>query len=85
VERAKKRAAAQAAAETREAQANRGWLSWAWGGGGGGAKGGEEDPDDDMRGDLNEEEREALKGLLSEQEDALTFGVFPACHHPACP
>ena len=34
MELAKKREAAKAAAEQRERQANRGWLSWAWGGSG---------------------------------------------------
>lgn len=76
MERAKKRAAAQAAVEARERQANRGWLSWAWGGGSIASAGGHhEDTDADMRADLNDEEREALKELVSEQEDALTFGA----------
>ncbi len=30
--------------------------------------------DDDMRGALNEEEQEALRALVSEQEDALISG-----------
>lgn len=79
VERAKKRAAAQAAAQAREAQSQRGWLSWAWGGGGGdsGKKGpdGEQiEEDEDMRGGFNEEEQEALRALVVEQEDALKSG-----------
>ena len=78
MELAKKREAAKAAAEQRERQANRGWLSWAWGGSGSAApkEGHEEAEDDgDMRGELNEEEREALQGLASEQADALKDGA----------
>ncbi|KAK9908805.1 hypothetical protein WJX75_003140 [Coccomyxa subellipsoidea] len=74
VEMAKKRAAAQAAAQARERQSEKGWLSWAWGGGGkkSGSKTDEEaHEDEDMRGGLNDEEQEALRDLVSEQEDAL--------------
>ena len=78
MELAKKREAAKAAAEQRERQANRGWLSWAWGGTGAAPKqeGHEEEEDGDMRGELNEEEREALQGLVSEQADALKDGAL---------
>ena len=77
VELVKKREAAKAAAEQRERQANRGWLSWAWGGSGSAPKkeGHEEEEDADMRGELNEEERQALEGLVSEQADALKDGA----------
>ena len=81
VERAKKRAAAQAAAEARERQSQRGWLSWAWGGGDkkdGSTESVEED--EDMRGGLNEEEQEALRALASEQEDALISGQCALFH-----
>ena len=77
VELAKKREAAKAAAEQRERQANRGWLSWAWGGSGvtpAKKDGHEEEEDGDMRGELNEEERLALQDLASEQVDALKDG-----------
>ena len=77
MELAKKREAAKAAAEQRERQANRGWLSWAWGGSGGTPakkEGHEEEEDEDMRGELNEEERLALQDLASEQADALKDG-----------
>jgi hypothetical protein len=76
---AKKRAAAQAAAQARERQSEKGWLSWAWGGGGkkSGSKTDEEaHEDEDMRGGLNDEEQEALRDLVSEQEDALVSGKF---------
>ena len=81
---AKKRAAAQAAAEARERQSEKGWLSWAWGGGGkkGGNKAAEDtEEDEDMRGGLNEEEQEALQNLVSEQEDALVSGKLPHITH----
>ena len=81
VELAKKREAAKAAAEQRERQGNRGWLSWAWGGSGGAPQkeGHEEEEDAEMRGELNEEEREALQGLVSEQADALKDGACQTC------
>lgn len=83
VERTKKRAAAQAAAEARERAANRSWVGWLTGAGGGGGKantggageGQGEGEDADMRGELNDEEREALQGLAAEQEDALKMGA----------
>ena len=39
----------------------------------------EEEDDGDMRGELNEEEREALQGLVSEQADALKDGACQTC------
>ena len=83
MERTKKRAAAQEAAEARERAANRGWVGWLTGAGSGGGKskdkaageGHEEGEDADMRGELNDEEREALQGLAAEQEDALKIGA----------
>lgn len=88
MEHAKRRAAAQAAEEKAERAANRGWVGWLTGGGGGkkrvddaaGVAGAE---DADLRGELNEEERDALRELVAEQEEALSSGealrVFLFC------
>ena len=68
VEREKRKAAAQAAAEYKKASENQGWLSWAWGG----AKAPKSDGSNaDERADLTDEEYQKLEDIVSEREEAV--------------
>lgn len=77
VEKEKRQAAAQAAAEYRKAKANQGWVGWLMGGGGL-SNSGPKPPADEhgLRGNLNEEEYQKLEEIVSEQEAAVKQGLF---------
>lgn len=76
VEREKRKAAAQAAAEYQKASENQGWLSWVWGGApkaptaGGG--------DADERADLTDEEYQKLEDIVAEREEAVKQSEAPS-------
>ena len=74
VERAQKRAAAEAAAQ---AQSKRTWTGWLLGGGQRQEPAADElsSTDTDMRGSLTDEEKAALTDMVAEQEDALESGA----------
>lgn len=78
VEREKRRAAAQAAAEYQKANQNQGWLGWLWGGGGDKPTSQQSGGDADERADLTQEEYHKLEEIVSEQEAAVKQGLLLA-------